>query len=225
MNTQRIKESLLQGCNIPRIIGREHMMCSSVLIPLIIQKESIQILFQKRAAHIRQGGEICFPGGRFDKDRDRDFKVTAVRETCEEIGISAEKIEILGSPGTLITPMNILIQPYLGILKIDSLEDLIPNKDEVEKLFTIPLEWFENHRPKEYLLPVKAHPFTIDKRTGKLEYHFPIKDLKLPPRYQEPWEGGSRHRIWTFDTSNGILWGITAQILVEILPLLLKNKY
>jgi len=224
MNTSKISESLIQGCDIPRIIGREHMLCSAVLIPLITQNGSPHILFQKRSAHIRQGGEICFPGGRFDKDSDEDFKAAAVRETCEEIGVTPEKIRVLGSPGTLVTPMNVLVQAYLGTLEIDSLEDLTPNRDEVEKLFTIPLEWFESNPPQEYLLPVKTHPFTIDEETGEMEYHFPIKDLKLPSRYEEPWEGGNRHRIWAYETPHGILWGITAQILVEILPLLFKYK-
>ena len=176
------------------------------------------------APQIRQGGEICFPGGRVDKGRDDDFKAAAVRETCEEIGVTPEKIRILGSPGTLVTPMNVLVQPYLGILEINSLEELTPNRDEVENLFTIPLEWFEKNAPQEYRLPVKTHPFTIDEETGELEYHFPIKDLKLPSRYEEPWEGGNLHRIWACDTHHGILWGITAQILVEILPLLIHNK-
>ncbi len=224
MNTEKIRESLIQGSDIPRIMGRDQLFCSAVLIPLIPGEDGVRILFQKRSAHIRQGGEICFPGGRFDEEMDGNFKTTALRETCEEIGISEEKITVLGSPGTLITPMNVLIQTYIGILDIVSLDELNPNRDEVEELFTISLDWFERHKPQQYQLPVKAHPFSKDRVTGEREYHFPIKDLGLPSRYQEPWEGSSRHRIWAYDTDFGVLWGITAQILVETLPLLIKNK-
>ncbi|MDA3955479.1 CoA pyrophosphatase [Oceanispirochaeta sp.] len=223
MNLPQIKAELLSGECIPRIIGREHMLCSAVLIPLILTEEEPLILFQRRSAQIRQGGEICFPGGRFDKEKDSDFKMTALRETCEEIGIQAEKVEILGSPGTLVTPLNVLVQPYLGILNINGLSDLSANEEEVEELFTLSLSWFAENSPQEYRLPIKAHPFSENQLTGDRECHFPTRELDLPERYQTPWEGENRHRIWAYSTPQGLLWGITAQILVEILPLLMKD--
>lgn len=197
------------------------MFCSAVIIPLIEGNNGWSILFQKRAAGIRQGGEICFPGGRYDPVLDNNFEETAIRETCEEIGTVAEQIKLLGSQGTLITPTGILVQPYTAVLKIKNFEELKPNKDEVEKLFTISLDWFRENSPSVYDLPVKIHPFSENGKTGDKEFHFPSEELKLPERYNSPWDGNIPHKIWAYKTSNGILWGITAQILVDILPLLL----
>lgn len=222
MNLEYIKNSLRGKEHIPRIIGQENMFCSAVLIPLIEEDGEWSILFQKRALGIRQGGELCFPGGRYDPVCDVDFKETAIRETCEEIGISPGQIQIIGSQGTLVTPMSVVVQPYLGVLKINNRNELEPNKDEVEKLFTISLKWFRDNKPTVYDLPVKVHPYSKNGKTGKKEFHFPSHELDLPERYKSPWEGSIPHKIWAFKTSNGILWGITAQILVDILPILLE---
>jgi len=222
MNPEVIRERLGVRENYPRIIGQENMFCSAVLIPLVKEKNDWSILFQKRAAGIRQGGEICFPGGRYDSALDTNFRDTAIRETCEEIGVVPEQIKVLGSQGTLVTPMSVVVQPYVGILEIENYEDLEPNRDEVDKLFTIPLNWFRENSPSIYDLPVKVHPYSENGETGERELHFPSHELDLPERYKSPWEGSIPHKIWAYRTSNGILWGITAQILVDMLPLLLE---
>jgi 8-oxo-dGTP pyrophosphatase MutT (NUDIX family) len=222
MNPEKILEGLKSREYIPRIIGQENMFCSAVIIPLIKEQQGWSILFQKRAAGIRQGGEICFPGGRYDQQLDSNFKETAIRETCEEIGTAPDQIKVLGSQGTLVTPTGILVQPFTAVLSIKNLKELKPNKDEVEKLFTIPLNWFRKNSPSVYDLPVKIHPYSEDGDSGEKEFHFPTRELELPERYNSPWDGSNPHKIWTYKTSNGILWGITAQILVDILPLLLE---
>ncbi|MDC7235544.1 MAG: CoA pyrophosphatase [Spirochaetales bacterium] len=221
MDRDSIRKALRPRDNFPSIIGQDGMFRSAVLIPLVREKGQWSLLFQKRAAGIRQAGEICFPGGRFDEDQDRDFLDTAVRETCEEIGVSPAQIEILGSQGTLVTPMNVVVQPYTGILKIKSTEELKPNEDEVEELFTIPLQWFKDNGPSLYELPVRVHPYSENNKTGEIEFHFPSHELDLPERYKSPWEGSIPHKIWTWKTSKGTLWGITAEILADILPALL----
>ncbi|QEN06759.1 CoA pyrophosphatase [Oceanispirochaeta crateris] len=228
MNFQKIREQLIPDDHCPRIIGREYMLSSAVLIPLILNQKEPKgcpsILFQKRAPHIRQGGEICFPGGRFDKEKDQSFLMTALRETSEEIGIQTSHIDVLGSTGTLVTPMNILVQPYLGVLQIQDISELKANREEVEALFTIPLSWFAENPPTQFKVPIRAHPYSEDPLTGEVEYHFPTDVMKLPERYHHPWEGDSRHRIWAYSTTHGVLWGITAQILRDTLPLLLNNE-
>ena len=65
------------------ILGKGDFLNSAVLIPLIKLKDEYHLLFEKRAAHIRQGGEICFPGGQLDKEKDKSIIETAVRETVE----------------------------------------------------------------------------------------------------------------------------------------------
>ena len=68
---------------LPRIIGKNEYFNSAVLILLLNIDDEIHILFQKRASHIRQGGEVCFSGGEFDITKDNDYSQTAIRETSE----------------------------------------------------------------------------------------------------------------------------------------------
>ncbi len=54
---------------IPEIMDKEQFLNSAVLIPIVIIDETHYLLFEKRSANIKQGGEICFPGGRIEKKR------------------------------------------------------------------------------------------------------------------------------------------------------------
>ncbi len=221
MYWEDVRSRLHSMREFPRIIGEEKMFRSAVLIPLVESEGRTEILFQLRSAHIRQGGEICFPGGGFDRKKDDSFRATALRETREELGLDEKKIEILGSPGTLITPMSVMVHCFIGRLKLESLKELNPSKDEVAGIFTLPLEWFATHPPSEYKVPLRAHPWTEDPETGEQTHHFPAAQLNLPERYTAPW-GGS-HKIWAYKSDHGIIWGITAEILQDILPLLLDS--
>ncbi len=102
----------------PGIMRKYDYLNSAVLIPLVMINGEFNFLFEKRAAHIRQGGEVCFPGGEVDPDIDSSFRETAVRETVEELGISKEKIKIIGSLDTLIGPIGVTVDSLIGILEI-----------------------------------------------------------------------------------------------------------
>ena len=111
------------------IIGKDNYLNSAVLIPIVIIDGKEFILFQKRSQTVRQPGEISFPGGHYDATMDTDFLSTAVRETCEELGILEEQINVLGKLGTLVAPMGVIVEAYLGILNINSIDELeIDNK-------------------------------------------------------------------------------------------------
>ena len=98
------------------VLGKDKYFNAAVLIPIIKINSEYNLLFEKRAKHIRQGGEVSFPGGEFDKKKDNDFLDTALRETFEEIGIPRSEIEIIGTMDTLIAPMGISIEPWLRML-------------------------------------------------------------------------------------------------------------
>src|SRR5690625_2585093 len=71
----------------PSILGRENYREYAVLIPLIENENETHILFEIRSANLRsQPGDICFPGGKIDKE-DRGPRHAAIRETSEELGI------------------------------------------------------------------------------------------------------------------------------------------
>lgn len=59
------------------------------------------------------GGQLAFPGGK-PEPGDRDLLHTALRETEEEIGLEASKIQILGRLEPVPTPSMFLIVPFVG---------------------------------------------------------------------------------------------------------------
>lgn len=68
-----------------RLSDYEDYFKAAVLVPLIEIEGELHFLFEKRAANIKQGGEICFPGGKFEIT-DSSSLAAAMRETQEELG-------------------------------------------------------------------------------------------------------------------------------------------
>ena len=141
----------------PGIMGREDYFQSAVLLPLIKERGQWHLLFQIRARGIRQENEICFPGGAYDPLLDKSFRETALRETCEELGLPVDQIRLLGQMDTLITPAEVLIEPFVGILDIESVDRLILNRSEVADVFTLPLSRLKEMPPEEYHTRLEFH--------------------------------------------------------------------
>ena len=124
---------------IPGILRKKEYFNAAVLIPLVWHNEEYHFLFEKRGAKIRQGSEICFPGGEYDPSSDKSLLETAIRETREEVGIKKNKIKVLGKVDVLVGNMGVTVDPFIAEIKINSLDELSPDKDEVEKIFLIPV--------------------------------------------------------------------------------------
>lgn len=200
--------------NLPErhdILGRDKLGHFAVLVSLIKLEGDYHFLFQKRAKNIRQGSEISFPGGQYDRDLDDSFEQTAIRETCEELGISPNQIEVVKQIDTFIS--HVYIENFLGVIKVDSLEDLNINKDEVAYVFTIPVDYFINNEPETYGIKVRTMSSELDDQGNLIEY-FPVKELDLPERYHHTWNDSLRE-VYVYRTEHGTLWGITAQIVYE----------
>ena len=88
MSKELFKSLISNLPKYPGILGKDAFFNSAVLIPFVTINNELSLLFEKRAANIRQGGEICFPGGEFDASEDDSFEQTAIRETEEETGIT-----------------------------------------------------------------------------------------------------------------------------------------
>jgi peroxisomal coenzyme A diphosphatase NUDT7 len=199
----------------PTIIGREKYLNSAVLIPVLSIDDTEYLLFQKRSKNVRQPGEVSFPGGHFEKTKDKDFLSTAIRETCEELGIGEQHISVLGKLGTLIAPMGVIVETYVGTLNINSLDELNIDTKEVEKVFLVPLDYFIQNKPTEYITRLELHP-SIKNESGGREELLPVKDLGLPDRYAFPWTRG-KHRVLVYRNTKEIIWGITAELIYELI--------
>jgi len=208
---ERLKENLPSK---PGILRRDEYFNSSVLIPLVFINNEYHFLFEKRAADIRQGGEICFPGGEFDKTTDKNFRETAIREAVEELGIHKSKIKIIGVLDTLVGPMGITVDSVIGEMKIKNINELNIDKKEVEKVFTVPVSSFQNRQPDTYNLRVEVHPSYIEK-DGKVIELFPAKQLNLPERYHGKWQVRNQ-KVFVYKTTDEVIWGITAILVHEV---------
>lgn len=194
----------------PQFNDLEDYFQSAVLVPLLLVEGEYHLVFEKRAPHIRQGGEVCFPGGKIDPT-DTSPKMTAVRETCEELGCLKESVELLGNLGTQLVPTGMLVHSYLGVLH-EKLKNLQICVSEVAEVFTVPIAYFMQHEPEEYSCKVRLHPYAIDHETGKKEIFLPTDTLDLPSRYHEPW-GEADHKVFVYRYKGELIWGITAKII------------
>lgn len=202
---------VVKNCSI---IGKDLYINSAVLIPIIVIDKTEFVLFQKRSTTVKQPGEVSFPGGHFDSRFDNDFLSTATRETCEELGIEKDKISVLGKIGTLVAPMGVIVEAYLGILNINSLDELKIDHKEVDRIFVIPLQYFISNKPDEYFTRLELHPFMTKEDGEKVEL-LPVKELGLPEKYSLPWTNG-KHRVLVYRTSEEVIWGITAELIFEL---------
>jgi len=110
---------------------------ASVLVPLVMRDDALQVLLTRRTAHLRShAGQISFPGGKMEP-QDADVVATALRETEEEVGLARHHVEVLGHLPAYTTVTGFVVTPVVGLvapgfqLQIDS--------GEVDEAFEVPL--------------------------------------------------------------------------------------
>ncbi|MFN2355460.1 MAG: CoA pyrophosphatase, partial [Desulfopila sp.] len=167
---------------VPGIMGREEYVVSAILVPLLCLDGEEHLLFEKRASHIRQGGEICFPGGHFDAEQDTDYLQTALRETSEELGLQQSHIQLVGRLDTLVSPRGIIVECFLGALHGVDVTDLTLDREEVDEVFTVPLRFFAENPPEIYHTRIETQSSCVDDE-GKTHVLLPVEQLGLPERY------------------------------------------
>lgn len=202
----------------PGIMGEKEFRHSVVLVPFVEADGEQHLLFEKRAATIRQGGEICFPGGEVDSRLDADIAATVLRETSEELGLPTRLIELGGKLPPLLNPAGNMIDAFVGRLHIRSLTDLTPDQREVEELFLVPVSFFLEHPPEVYHLRMEFQPFHADKKGKKIEL-FPARQLGIPRKYWTSW-GGELRPVYVYRVNKEVIWGITGEIIRELISYL-----
>lgn len=116
----------------PRFEHRSPPRPGSVLILLYEERGKIMFPLTKRPDYLgAHGGQISLPGGKAETGETRIE--TALREAEEEIGISASKVNVLGSlTEFFVIPSNFLITPVIGYL--NEAPDFKPDSKEVKKI-------------------------------------------------------------------------------------------
>lgn len=117
---------------------------AAVLAPIYAQDGRPYLLFTRRSLALsRHRGEISFPGGSRDRT-DGSLHQTALRETAEELGLEAPRVELLGAlPSVFTSVSNYLIVPYVGWLG-EGYPTLLANPSEVAEVIGAPLAGLAN---------------------------------------------------------------------------------
>lgn len=171
----------------------------AVLIPWVKTESGNALLLEVRSQKVRQPGEVCFPGGRVEPGETT--AEAAVRETCEELGITADKITDVTELEPLVMGDGRAVYPVKARLLIGDKGDIAGlelSEDEVAEVFLLPEAWLAEHGLEHFDLSSTS-------------------DEELPEQLLEYLEhyGDYRHRgetDWLEYEGHGI-WGLTARII------------
>ena len=110
---------------------------AAVLVPVISRGGDLSVLFTRRTDHLYDhAGQISFPGGRAEPHEASPAQ-TALRETEEEIGLVADRVEVLGSLSQYVTVTGYRVTPVVGLTRTPL--ELKPDEFEVAEIFEVPL--------------------------------------------------------------------------------------
>lgn len=130
----------------PRMVDRAPAQ-AAVLVPIVQRPQGATVLLTERTTHLsNHSGQVAFPGGRVDPE-DANIAAAALREAWEEVGLSAQFIEVLGSLPTYTTVTSFIVTPVVALVQPDF--ELTINPYEVAQAFEVPLAWLmdpANHR-------------------------------------------------------------------------------
>ena len=173
----------------------------AVLCPFVEKEDGVHILFEVRAKELRQGGEVCFPGGTMEEGESA--AECALRETEEELGIPREEITLFGEGDFQAGQDGFMLRPLLGVVSRAGLAAMHPSAAEVAEVFTVPLRFFRETPPEVYTYDL----------VPKLPEAFPYEAVGISRQY--PWRGGRVDvPIWYYE--GHVIWGLTGRVIRDL---------
>ena len=187
------------GGHTPGLLGARQEY--AVLCPLVEQLDGLHLLFEVRAAGLRQGGEVCFPGGRMETGESPAD--CALRETEEELSIPRSEVSLLGTPDFICNQKGFLLRPVLGLVTDAGLRAMKPSPAEVAEVFTVPFSFFQS-------TPAATYSYDLIPRIPE---DFPYEAVGISRDY--PWNTGTVDvPVWQYQGHT--IWGMTARIVQDL---------
>lgn len=156
------RDTAVNPPRIPASMFQEPAHNAAVLVPLLKRDSDWYILFTRRTSSLPEhSGQVAFPGGRSDPE-DSSPEITALREAGEEINLSPGDVRILGRMCELRTITNYCVTPIIGVIPWPY--DFHLAREEVSRVFTIPIEWLAdpiNHEIQYRELPPPYSPIPV----------------------------------------------------------------
>ncbi|KAJ2926901.1 hypothetical protein H1R20_g10185, partial [Candolleomyces eurysporus] len=181
---------------------------AAVLVLLYEEEGELRVLLTTRSKSLRtHPGQTALPGGRVDAEDD-NFVVTAMREANEEVGLplNCPDIHVLGLLDPQISLYRIGVAPVVALLtKPDILRSLKAAEDEVDRIFSHPLEAIldPSIAKKEKLVDIGSEDWPYQ------------DDFYNTSDSQVPLLGNMTYRMHRFRSSASPIKGMTAEVLIK----------
>lgn len=149
--------------NFHEFLGADHQVPAAVIIPIINHASGLTLLFTQRTSTLlHHPGQISFPGGRVEP-QDKNLEMTALRETFEEIGLSAQQIQLIGElPPYHTVATGYTIAPLIGL--ITPPYELTLDPVEVETTFEAPLDFVldpKNNKRETHIIQGQQREYDV----------------------------------------------------------------
>ncbi|HZK10368.1 MAG TPA: CoA pyrophosphatase [Clostridia bacterium] len=183
---------------VPKEIGNilPYKQFSVAIILHKIQGKEYVILEKRSPNLVYQPSDISLPGGKIEPGETKEE--AAIRESCEELHLKPQELEVYGQLDRLHTPYGVEVSVFF--MRLNKKEKISSwSLDEVEKVFYYPLEELLKKVPTYYV--ETSHDFNDD---FPFEYiqggkDYPFKTMKLP--------------YYFYPVEDTWVWGLTARIL------------
>lgn len=135
---------------------------AAVLIGLVGYEHDPAVILTHRQPFLRNhAAEISLPGGRVE-DTDEHPATAALRETFEEVGVSPDRVGLLGCLPPVMTVSNFRVYPFVGWIDPPISFEIDPR--EVAEVFEMPLSFIldaSNHHRETAVFEGEEHSFYV----------------------------------------------------------------